>query len=82
MDLISRKAVADILTDPAYPYEPGIERAIMKLPSVPAVPLDKLCEWLETNARLVRPDGSRWNLDWLKWKEELTKWMEEQDAVD
>ena len=45
-DLISRKAVADILTNPAYPYEPGIERAVMRLPSVPAVPLDKLCEWL------------------------------------
>ena len=49
-DLISRKYVAKILTDPAYPYEPGIERAIMELPSVPAVPLDKLCEWLAENA--------------------------------
>lgn len=50
--------------------------------TVDAVPLDKLCEWLETNARLVRPDGSRWNLDWMKWKEELTKWMEGLDAAD
>lgn len=51
-------------------------------PTIPAVPLDKLCEWLETNARLIRPDGSRWNLDWMKWKEELEKWMEGLDALN
>ncbi|MBO7670185.1 MAG: hypothetical protein J6S60_06300 [Oscillospiraceae bacterium] len=52
------------------------------IPKDEVVPLDKLCEWLETNARLVRHDGSRWNLDWLKWKEELTKWMEGLDDAD
>ena len=53
-----------------------LDIAINRAPSVPAVPLEPLCEWLETNARLVRPDGARGDLDWLKWKEELTKWME------
>lgn len=61
-------------------YAWAIRMAVGNAPTVDAVPLDKLCEWLETNARLVRPDGARWNLDWLKWKEELTKWMEGLDA--
>lgn len=54
-------------------------RLIEDMQTVPAVPLDKLCEWLEKNA------AGRWNgLEYTAagWKDELTKWMEEQDAAD
>ena len=45
-------------------------------PTVDAMPLDKLCEWLEDNAALtvgvyISAKG---------WKRELTIWMEEQNA--
>jgi len=49
---------------------------IKSLPSVPAVPLDKLCEWLEDNAALT---GGVY-ISAKGWKRELTLWMEEQDA--
>lgn len=56
----------------------GIEfvgKMIQDAPSVPAVPIDKLCEWLEVNARtpiynLQQP------AEW--WKASLTMWMEEE----
>lgn len=47
-----------------------------EIPSVPAVPLDKLCEWLEDNAALT---GGVY-ISAKGWKRELTLWMEEQDA--
>jgi len=51
-------------------------RAIQSIPSVPAVPLDKLCEWLAKNASwyAAEIDG-----DSEEWKSILTEWMEEQD---
>jgi len=63
----------------------GIDEAISiieELPAVPAVPLDKLCEWLAGYAEppldaLTICDNS---LD--AWKMTLTKWMEEQDAAN
>jgi hypothetical protein len=48
-----------------------------EVPTVDAVPLEPLCEWLERNA------AGRWNgLEYTAagWKDELTRWMEEQDA--
>lgn len=65
-------------------------------PSVPAVPLDKLCEWLERYATMDC-DGCREAFGSCedeedqevsvcnsreRWKVMLTKWMEEQDAAD
>lgn len=46
-DLIRRGDVAEILTDPAYPYEPQIERAILQLPAVDAVEVVRCkdCMW-------------------------------------
>jgi hypothetical protein len=55
------------------------EDRLKDAPSVPAVPLDKLCEWLERNA------AGRWNgLEYTAagWKDELTRRMEEQDAKE
>ena len=44
-------------------------------PTVDAVLLDKLCEWLENNAALT--DGVY--ISAKEWKRELTLWMEEQN---
>ena len=89
MDLIDRKAAIEAMYDFmvcgsfAFLQCGGdLEEKIKSVPSIPAVPLEPLCEWLGTNARFVRPDGSRWNLDWMKWKEELEKWMEGLHAAD
>lgn len=91
-DLISRKAVADILTNPAYPYEPGIERAVMRLPSVPAVPLDKLCSMLAKyigfpcnyspiDEEMADYCGDQCKMDDIGcWEKVLSKWMEGLDA--
>ena len=60
----------------------GIDEAISiieELPSVPAVPLDKLCEWLEVHAR-TPIYNLRHTAEW--WKESLTKWMENHLAAD
>ena len=81
MDLIDRAAAIETLGEP-HPLDYNRISAVEKirgLPSVEAVPLDKLCEWLERNA------AGRWNgLEYTAagWKDELTRWMEEQDAVD
>lgn len=62
---------------------------IVRQPSVPAVPLDKLCEWL---AEYTEPCklGIRceYAVDFTCmsgkdcWRYVLKKWMEEQDAAD
>jgi len=64
------------------------------IPTVPAVPLDKLCEWLAGNAWHLdctdcdaeHCDCPQWHDDSGSspafWKAKLTKWMEEQDAAD
>jgi len=81
VDLIDRAAAIETLGEP-HPLDYNRISAVEKirgLPSVEAVPLDKLCEWLERNA------AGRWNgLEYTAagWKDELTRWMEEQDAVD
>ena len=93
MDLISKKALLNHLNDvwltntPNGSYDmqaakaEGIAiamKAVEDFRTVPAAPLDKLCEWLERNA------AGRWNgLEYTAagWKDELTRWMEEQDAA-
>ena len=47
-------------------------------PAVPAVPLDKLCEWLGEHHEYY----SYFVMDKFAWKKVLTKWMEGLDAAD
>lgn len=66
--------------------------AIKSVPTVPAVPLDKLCEWLARNAfafecedceeycRALLGCEHEVGSDPEYWKNKLTKWMDEQDA--
>lgn len=90
MDLISRKAAIEALgerpenwTDtPAEieavrSYDNAID-VLKSVPSVPAVPLNKLCEWLHENALL----SYKTPISVAGWKYELTQWMEEQNGTD
>lgn len=76
--------------------EHRIEVWLGLVPSVPAVPLDKLCEWLERYA-MMDCDGCREAFGSCedeenqevsvcnsreRWKAMLTKWMEGLDAAD
>jgi hypothetical protein len=87
VDLIYRADAINAANDAANYWDGGpnkcreetIRDGISTIPPVPAVPLDKLCEWLERNA------AGRWNgLEYTAagWKDELTRWMEEQDAKE
>ena len=92
MDLISRKSVAEKMARRrdyvGRPSDPDC--IIADEPSVPAVPLDKLCEWLssidkldcklcKTTVGLCKAEDSM-NICHSKerWKKILLKWMEEQ----
>lgn len=94
MDLISRKSVAEkMLYRRDYVGRPSDPDCIIAdEPSVPAVPLEPLCEWL---AKTKTPpceigligfkcvDVSLNCSDYEKcWKMAFAKWMEEQDATD
>lgn len=71
-----------------------IAYGIKDVPSVPAVPLDKLCKWLSRNAWAFDCEGCEGYCKAMVdckndvggnpeyWKDKLTKWMEEQDAAD
>lgn len=98
-DLISRKAARTAVY--GYEMQTGIaemplefaHNKIDKVPSVPAVPLDKLCEFLEkcgadsycgTCKQIMGEcftDGRGCGSEHF-WKELLTKWMEEQHESD
>lgn len=71
-------------------------RAIQSIPSVPAIPIDKLCEWL-TEIDMPLADACPWigkyyhectQCDFFQrpikecWKEILSKLMEEQSETD
>ena len=94
-DLISRKAARIAVY--GYEMQTGIaemplefvHNKIDELPSVPAVPLDKLCEWLSVHAG--RPidcvghvcskcefDGTGVGQE-MCWKALITKWMNEKE---
>ena len=63
--------------DEAHNGPPGKARKLIEeAPGVEAVPLDKLCEWLQDNAALTY--GA--HISAHGWKRELTVLMEEQDA--
>lgn len=67
-----------------------INDRIQAQPSVSAVPLDKLCEWLaeryEPPYALIDIDKLKGPIDFRQQKEiwlvAMTKWMEEQDAKE
>ena len=97
-DLISRKQIMDEAERLSGPMTGdgwdnwGVYVLIERQPSVPAVPLDKLCEWL--NVHCGRPNYcndrlcGECNLDDEGfeyepcWKTLLTEWMEEQNGTD
>lgn len=107
-DLISRKAAVEyLMTNMGWHDEDGyeiddadekrtcIEDLINGVPSVPAVPLDKLCEWLAENAEFPMEvevkifyeptEEPEIKLNRIpnaaeRWREKLTKWMEGLDA--
>lgn len=82
MELISRKAVHDGMMKYGFisPDMTVHEFVEDELPSVPAVPLDKLCEWLEGAEKegLCCLDCA----DLLRSKSFVTKWMERLDAAE
>ena len=65
-----------------------------RTPAAPAVPLDKLCEWLSRNAWAFDCEYCEGYCKAMTdcendvgnnpeyWKDKLTNWMEEQDATD
>ena len=95
MDLIIRKSVAEKMARRrdyvGRPSDPDC--IIADEPSVPAVPLNKLCVFLEkcgadsycgTCKQIMGgcfTNGNGCGSEHF-WKELLTKWMEEQDAAD
>ena len=96
MDLISREAAIEAVKIPDdgcnNPSERhGIifarveaRRAIQSIPSVPAVPLDKLCEYLNSVIYpcIICKESPSPQCNAKRkgcWKQVLTRWMEEQN---
>lgn len=85
-DLISRKVAMDTFMERPYDYyhTSYIVGELNCIPSVPAVPLDKLCEWLnqydmpcemcEEYLGCSEEHCDKWD---GAWKMVLNKWMEE-----
>lgn len=92
MDLISKKAAVSRISDllmlelkgQRFPTWNEVYNAIGDIPSVPAVPIEPLCRYLEVYAR-TPIYNMRHTAEW--WKEELEKekwekWTVKQDAAD
>lgn len=77
MDLISRKAAIDALNMNGC-CGMGITY-LLDCDSVPAVPLDKLCEWLAGYAEPPMDALTICDNPFEAWKMTLTNWMEEQE---
>lgn len=78
-DLISRKAIRDGMMKYGF-HAPDMtvhEFVENELPSVPAVPLDKLCEWLSEKCRMTI-GGLHCRFPKETWKQILNEWMEGQ----
>ena len=98
MDLISRKSVAEKMARRRdYVGRPSCPDCIIAdEPSVPAVPLDKLCEWMSENSIIIPYESCpNFSNDYCAairntsipcpktaddWRRAITKWMEEQDG--
>ena len=94
MDLISRKAAIEAIKDPVV--KGFAMYGLKSVPSVPAVPLDKLCEWLSENTLNIPcsscPNFSNEYCTVIgyaskpcpqtadDWRKAITKYMEEQDV--
>ena len=81
MDLIDRSKI-----DFYKLTGPELRSAIEEAPTVPAVPLDKLCALLGKNADCP-PEHDRCKGNCAEyctecWKSVLKEWMEEQDEAD
>ena len=101
-DLISRKAAVSRISDllilelkgQRIPTWNEVYNAIGDIPSVPAVPLDKLCEWLENIFKdppcmlenMVQCKQECRGFQKVKyrdcWRYFLNKWTEEQNEAD
>lgn len=96
-DLISREAAIEAVKIPTEEYSHldrnGIiiarveaRRRIRAIPSVEAVPLAPLCEWLADKAYMYLSEeelDNGWSShDPAYWEMKLSKWMEEQNATD
>lgn len=85
-DLISKKTLLSAYDEKHKGPAGGARKLIEDAPSIPAVPLDKLCEWLAKNACYDQLEDygmrSRFSLLAEQWKFALTKWMEGLDAAD
>jgi hypothetical protein len=73
-DLIKREVILDYMKG----WKGDTVNFVRNLPAVKAVPLDKLCKWLQENALL----SYKTPLSVAGWKYELTQWMEEQNGTD
>lgn len=80
-DLISREAAIDAVK---HAWAKGLEPSqyIEIIPFVPAVPLDKLCEWLAGYAEPPLDALTMCDNPFEAWKMTLAEWMEEQDESD
>ena len=86
-DLISRKSLLSAYDEKHKGPAVGARKLIEDEPFVPAVPLAKLCEYLNS---VIYPciickesPGPQCNAKRKGcWDRVLTKWMEEQDAAD
>ena len=87
-DLISKKSLLSAYDEKHKGPAGGARKLIEDAPSISAVPLDKLCEWLgeryEPPYSLVEIEKLKWPIDFRQQKEmwmvALTKWMEGLDA--
>lgn len=97
MDLISREALLDDLctdreegtfsftdsqAEAADKIIVYVTKRIKAQPTVPAVPLDKMCEWLAGYAEPPMDALTICDNPFEAWKMTLTELMEEQDAAD
>lgn len=95
-DLISRKTALELLGKP-HPLDHNAIADVQKiiaLPSVPAVPLDRLCEWMANsfsdppcctleNVRCKMECRGFTQMDYSEcWRYVVTKWMEGLDGGD
>ena len=84
-DLIRRKAAIDAVK---HAWAKGLEPSqyIEIIPSIPAVPLDKLCEMLSEKCYCAPYPNDPTSVECERktckdcWKAYLTQWMEEQNA--
>ena len=93
-DLISKKSLLYAYDEKHKGPAGGARKLIEDAPSIPAVPLDKLCEWLTSNfaeppccvlenVQCKMECRGFTQMDYSEcWRYVLTKWMEGLDALN